>query len=93
MNSQVRETLLDRLTRIESVLAGGATPPAGRQALYQCERLRHAVEHAHAEGIRFASFTLGRLLLDLPEDAGSEARTLFDGLKQTLEAAGIHISH
>jgi hypothetical protein len=53
------------------------------------EQLDRAIASFHMEGIRFRMFTLGRLLHG-SQAVPEEARSLYDGIRTSLEAAGFH---
>jgi hypothetical protein len=58
------------------------------QGLEQCDRLWIAIAQFHAEGLRFAAFTLLRLT-EAPGTAFSESvREAATGLKRALDSAG-----
>jgi hypothetical protein len=74
-------------------LRGEPGDSAVAQALHQCERLRQSIQLFHAEGLRFAAFTLNRLM----QQPGANFResTLVAGqrLKAALDAAGYTSAH
>ena len=53
-----RHALVARLETLHDLLEHEPASPLVSQALHQCERLQHALLQSHAEGLRFASFTL-----------------------------------
>lgn len=92
MTTPTKTQLLDILSALERQLQTRADRSGVSEARYQCERLRHALQHAHSEGARFAAFTLGRLVTaHLSDDA--EVVRGFDGLKQALMDAGHRLAH
>jgi hypothetical protein len=88
-----KTTLIALLDKVRSELEAEKTAPVAGQALHQCERLRQAILQFHAEGLRFASFTLVRLL----QQPGANLRetTVAAGreLKEALDAAGYTHQH
>jgi hypothetical protein len=52
------------------------------------EQLESAVGSFHMEAIRFRMYTLGRLLAAPPAPLPADARTLYDAIRASLEAAG-----
>jgi hypothetical protein len=58
------------------------------RALYQCDRLEQAVQHWHAEAIRFAAYTINHLA-GRPESAmGDIVRQRVADLRAALADAG-----
>jgi hypothetical protein len=64
---------------------GGPSVPA---ALEQCDRLELAIGQFHAEGIRFAAFTLLRMVQSGGTVFTEPVHMATRGLKATLDAAG-----
>jgi len=92
MTAPSHARLLELLVTLETHLEHRSGRSGVSDALYQCGRLRHALEHAHSEGARFAAFTLGRLVgTALADDA--EAARAFDALKQAMVDAGHRLAH
>jgi hypothetical protein len=83
-------TLLDQLrAELEA-----ETPTAiTAQALHQCERLRQSIVQFHAEGLRFASFTLTRLMQQPGANLGESTQAAGRTLKAALDAAGYTHQH
>jgi len=79
--------LLERLDTLCRALEQEPSSPAIVQALHQCERLRQAVQQSHAEGLRFAAYTLNRLMqqtgANLRETTQNAARALKAGLNES----------
>ncbi len=78
------------LARLEDLCSALGHEPASdvvTQALHHCDRLRQAVEQSHAEGLRFAAFTLIRLMqqtgANLQEATQNAARALKAGLNES----------
>jgi hypothetical protein len=88
-----KESFLAKLGEIEATFDGLPPSDALDRARYQCERLRHAVRHAHSEGVRFAAFTLGRLLEDRSHGFPDSARTAYEALRTAFEEAGYKLHH
>jgi|SRR4051812_20390084 len=82
--------LLDSLCR---ELGTEPVTPVVTQALHQCERLRQAIVQFHAEGLRFAAFTLTRLMQQPGTDLHDATRTASRQLKEALDAAGYTSQH
>jgi hypothetical protein len=58
------------------------------QALHQCERLRQAIAQYHAEGLRFAAYTLTRLMQQPGANLGESSKKAARELKEGLDGAG-----
>jgi hypothetical protein len=67
--------------------------PGVSQALHQCERLRQALVQFHAEGLRFAAFTLTRLMQQPGANLRESTQTAARQLKEALDAAGYTSQH
>jgi hypothetical protein len=79
------------LQKLEGVRAALRSEAAGAQvdhALAQCDRLELAVTQFHAEGLRFAAFTLLRMTLSPGTTLGEPVRGAAQTLKAALDAAG-----
>lgn len=79
------------LTHVDAVRAALRAEPASpqvTQALDQCDRLQLAISQFHAEGLRFAAFTLLRMALSPATPLGAPVQAAAQGLKAALVAAG-----
>jgi len=67
-----------------------AEPPSKvvKDALHQCERLHQAVLQSHAEGLRFAAFTLTRLMQQPGANLRESTLAAARALSQALGTAG-----
>lgn len=83
--------LLDALDRFETALRAHVQSSAITDALYQCERLRLALRNSHAEGIRFAAFTIGRLLTRASPAVDDAVGRAHDALRRGLIDAGVRL--
>ena len=87
-NDANKAAVLSALERLQAELKNEPDSPAMARALDQCGRLELAISQFHAEGLRFAAFTLLRLVESggsaFSETVHSATRTV----KKTLEAAG-----
>jgi hypothetical protein len=80
--------VLERLSAVRSALKNEAqTPPAAR-ALEQCDRLELAITQFHAEGLRFAAFTLFRTVFAQGTVFTEPVHIATQNLKSALETAG-----
>jgi hypothetical protein len=79
------------LARVEKLrIALQAEPPAAakQQAIEQLDRLQRAISQFHAEGLRFAVFTLLRLINPRRGSASQPVQQATHDLKSALEMAG-----
>lgn len=77
--------------RLDAVRAALKDEPAGplvTQALGQCDRLQMAISQFHAEGLRFAAFTLLRLTQPSGTGLGEPVRKAARDLTSALDEAG-----
>jgi hypothetical protein len=79
------------LKHVDAVRAALRAEPASlqvTQALNQCDRLQLAITQFHAEGLRFAAFTLLRMTLSPATPLGAQVQAAAQNLKAALVAAG-----
>lgn len=86
MTEQPDTDPIELAERLDAALAASAG--ATTDARYQCGRLRHALSHAHAEGARFAAFTLGRLLAKPDTGVDEAVHQAYAALRTALISAG-----
>ena len=87
-NDANKAVVLEKLSAVRSALKNEAqTPPAAR-ALEQCDRLELAITQFHAEGLRFAAFTLFRMVFAQGTVFTEPVHIATQNLKSALEAAG-----
>ena len=83
-----KATLIALLDTLQGELTAEAATPLVTQALHQCERLRQAIVQFHAEGLRFAAFTLTRLMQQPGANLRESTQAAGRQLKEALDAAG-----
>jgi hypothetical protein len=83
-----KQALIARVDTLRTSLAGEPASPVVSQALHQCERLRQAIAQYHAEGLRFAAFTLTRLMQQPGANLGESSKKAAREVKEGLDAAG-----
>ena len=73
---------------LESLIT--AVPPDARRdkALYHLERLRMAFQSSHQEAVRFAAFTVNKIVHDGESEWGVAVSTAMDALRESLHRAG-----
>ncbi len=88
-----KATLIALLDRLREELDAEPATPVVSQAVHQCERLRQAIGLFHAEGLRFAAFTLTRLMQQPGANLRESTQTAGRLLKEALDAAGYTSAH
>jgi hypothetical protein len=88
-----KAALIALLDHLRSELDAEPGTPLVSQALHQCERLRQALVQFHAEGLRFAAFTLTRLMQQPGANLRESTQTAGRQLKEALDAAGYTSQH
>jgi hypothetical protein len=61
MADVTHKAVFDSLAALRDALRVNPTPDAER-ALYHCDRLEQALQHWHAEAIRFAAYTINHIV-------------------------------
>ena len=78
------------LAALRDALRSSSSPEAAR-ALYQCDRLEQALQHWHAEAIRFAAYTIHHIVSGHTAqfgDAGGAIQQRVQDLRARLADAG-----
>jgi hypothetical protein len=83
-----KSVVLARIEMLHNALEQEPASPTVAQALHQCERLRQAVQQSHAEGLRFAAFTLTRLMQQTGAKLGDTTQEAARALKAGLDEEG-----
>jgi len=88
MTSVDKSALLAHLDALCTALE--QEPPSSliSQARHQCDRLRQAALQSHAEGLRFAAFTLTRLMQQPGANLSQTTQDAVRALKAGLDEAG-----
>ncbi len=87
MTEATHQPIFDRLAGLREALREESTPNAER-ALYHCDRLEQALKFWHAEGIRFAAYTINHIVT-APDGGMSEpVRQRVAELRAALADAG-----
>ena len=87
-NDANKAAVLERLSAVRSALKNGPQTPDVARALEQCDRLELAINQFHAEGLRFAAFTLLRMVFAQGTAFTDAVHIATQNLKSALEAAG-----
>jgi len=87
-NDANKEAVLAALALVRQALENSPETAEVARALDQCARLELAIRQFHAEGLRFAAFTLLHLTLPPSTTFGPAVQTAARGLKGALVAAG-----
>lgn len=88
-----KTTLIALVDALTGELAGETARPVVTQALHQCDRLRQSIVQFHAEGLRFAAFTLTRLMQQPGANLRESTQTAGRQLKDALDEAGYTSQH
>ena len=87
-NDANKAAVLERLDAVRSALKNEPKNPAVARALDQCDRLELAIQQFHAEGLRFAAFTLLRMVFGQGTGFTEPVHIATQNLKSALETAG-----
>jgi len=87
-NDANKPVVLERLTAVRAALEKEPPNPAVTRALEQCDRLEVAIQQFHAEGLRFAAFTLLRMVFGQGTGFTEPVHIATQNLKSALETAG-----
>ena len=88
-----KQLLIARLDVLAGLLKDEPATPLVTQAVHQCERLHQAILQYHAEGLRFAAFTLHRLMQHADANLRESTLEAARKLKEALDAAGFGTQH
>jgi hypothetical protein len=87
-NEANKALVLEKLDAVRSALRAEPQGDAVGQALAQCDRLQVSISQFHAEGLRFAAFTLLRMTLPPTTTLGASVQSAAQTLKAALDSAG-----
>ena len=87
-NDANKAAVLERLSALRALLQNEPQTPAVIRALDQCDRLELAIQQFHAEGLRFAAFTLLRMVFAHGTAFTEPVHQATQSLKSALETAG-----
>ena len=87
-NDSRKASVLAQLEILRGALKAEPSNAVVTQALNQCDRLQLAITQFHAEGLRFAAFTVLRLSLTPGTSFGEPVRKAAADLKRALDSAG-----
>ena len=87
-NEANKAAVLAALSAVRSALENGPRSDLSGRALEQCQRLEHAIEQFHAEGLRFAAYTLLRLVQSSGTTFTDPVHIATRDLRAALDAAG-----
>ncbi|MSO56793.1 MAG: hypothetical protein EXQ55_07710 [Acidobacteria bacterium] len=88
-----KQPLIAQLDTLRAALKQEPETPLVTQALHQCERLDLAINQYHAEGLRFAAFTLHHLVQQPGTNMRESTLEAARKLKEGLDAAGFGTQH
>ena len=87
-NDSRKASVLAQLEILRGALKAEPSNAVVTQALNQCDRLQLAITQFHAEGLRFAAFTVLRLSLTPGTRFGGAVQKAAADLKRALDSAG-----
>ena len=87
-NDANKAAVLERLSAVRAALQNEPATPSKDRALEQCDRLELAITQFHAEGLRFAAFTLLRMVFAQGTVFTEAVHIATQNLKSALETAG-----
>ena len=87
-NDANKAAVLERLSAVRSALISEPPSALKDRALEQCDRLEVAITQFHAEGLRFAAYTLLRMVFGQGTVFGEPVQIATQNLKSALETAG-----
>jgi hypothetical protein len=87
-NGSNKAAVLDRIENLRIALQSEPPNAANQPALAQLDRLQRAIVQFHAEGLRFAAFTLLHLLDSRRASLSQPVQQATHDLKSALEMAG-----
>ena len=87
-NDANKAAVLERLNAVRSALEKLPQNAPVARALEQCGRLELAITQFHAEGLRFAAFTLFRMVFTQGTVFTEPVQIATQNLKSALDAAG-----
>jgi hypothetical protein len=87
-NDANKAAVLERLRAVREELKREPETPLMARALDQCDRLELAITQFHAEGLRFAAFTLFRMVFSQGTVFTERVHVATQNLKRALDDAG-----
>jgi hypothetical protein len=87
-NDANKAAVLERLRAVREELKREPETPLRARALDQCDRLELAITQFHAEGLRFAAFTLFRMVFSQGTVLTERVHVATQNLKHALDDAG-----
>ena len=87
-NDANKAAVLERLRAVRAALKNESESPSTARALEQCDRLELAITQFHAEGLRFAAFTLFRMVFSQGTVFTEPVHRATQSLKSALDDAG-----
>ncbi len=87
-NDANKAAVLLALDSVRSALKSDPKTPEVARALDQCDRLELAIKQFHAEGLRFAAYTLLHMVLNPGTGFTEPVHIATRDLKAALDAAG-----
>ena len=87
-NDANKGLVLAALEAVRTALRNESSSPSAAAALAQCDRLELSIRQFHAEGLRFAAYTLLRMVRTAGAELGEPVHSATQNLKTALDSAG-----
>lgn len=87
-NDANKAAVLERLSAVRTAITNEPPSPSRDRAREQCDRLELSITQFHAEGLRFAAFTLLRMVFAPGTGFTEPVHIATQNLKSALETAG-----
>ena len=88
MAEAARVSIQDAAERLASLLQALPADERRAKALYHLERLQLSVSASHSEAVRFAAFTVNKIVHDAAADWGTPVTAAMDALRRELRSHG-----
>jgi hypothetical protein len=88
MAEATKSSILDAAERLTSLLQSVPADVRRDKALYHLQRLQLSVGASHSEAVRFAAFTVNKIVHDATADWGPAVASAMEALRAELLAHG-----
>jgi hypothetical protein len=88
MAEAAKVSIQDAAERLASLLQALPADERRAKALYHLERLQLSVKASHSEAVRFAAFTVNKIVRDAAADWGPEVASAMAALRSELHVHG-----
>ena len=88
MAEAAKVSIQDAAERLASLLQALPADERRAKALYHLERLQLSVSASHSEAVRFAAFTVNKVVHDAAADWGTPVTAAMEALRRELHSQG-----